>query len=611
MRLTLRVVGVVLLSLAVPACRTAHRAPLTLETKRADTLRHLVSGDVIGGEGRYGAHAWLGIPFAAPPVGPLRWRAPQPVTPWSTPLEALTSKPACPQFASPLGGADDEEGVVGHEDCLGLNVFAPPFEASALPKEGERLPVMVWIHGGGNSIGSASFCDGGHLATAGHVVVVAIQYRLGPLGWFRHAALRDGVADPLEASGNFGTLDQVAALEWVRDNIAAFGGDPGNVTVFGESAGGQDTFALLVSPRAKGLFHRAIAQSGNLSRTSAELAEHFTDDAVPGHKNSSSEILVRALVKEGQAADRAAAKTKAASMPASDVAAFLRARSPVELLHLYAEASPPRVGMIDAPLVIKDGALLPEGDWLETFAKPGGWNEVPVIVGSNRDEMRLFLAFDPTMSWKLFGVLPRLRDEPTYLATAEATSKLWKAVGVDLPLEAMHRSGATALWSYRFDWDDEPTVLGTDLSKLIGAAHGMEVPFVFGHFDLGKLGKQLYTEDRRPDREALSAQMMSYWSTFARTGKPDRGGVAAQAEWTPWDDAPGALNAMVLDRPKGGGVRMAHDIQTPETVQQELFADPRLKDSEARCRVIQRMAAFKWVTEAKAKELCGDSANVN
>src|SRR5262249_11867553 len=150
--------------------------------------------------------------------------------------EALHTGDACPQFASPFAGAKrGATGVIGSEDCLTLDVWAPRFEPGAVPAAGARLPVMVWIHGGGNSIGRAGFFEGGNLAARENVVVVAVQSRLGPLGWFRHAALREG-ADAADASGNFGTLDLIRALEWVRDDVAAFGGDPGNVTVFGESA---------------------------------------------------------------------------------------------------------------------------------------------------------------------------------------------------------------------------------------------------------------------------------------------------------------------------------------------------------------------------------------
>ena len=175
----------------------------------------------------------------------------------------------------------------GAEDCLYLNVYAP---RSATPGTG-RLPVMVWIHGGGNVVGHAGFFDGGNLAAREDVVVVTINYRLGPFGWFRHPALRDAGASELDRSGNFGTLDQVRALEWVRDNAAAFGGDPGNVTVFGESAGGTNVFALLLAPPARGLFHRAIVESGNLSFGAPATAEGFVDDPQPSHPNASGEAL--------------------------------------------------------------------------------------------------------------------------------------------------------------------------------------------------------------------------------------------------------------------------------------------------------------------------------
>src|SRR5262249_43553504 len=152
----------------------------------------------------------------------------------------------CTQYASTFGGVAGREGeIVGSEDCLYLNVYAPRVSEGRASNGAEPLPVMLWIHGGGNSIGEAGFYDGGHLAAAENVVVVTTNYRLGPFGWFRNAALRDG-ASPVEQSGNFATLDLIAALRWVHDNIAAFGGNPDNVTIFGESAGGQNVYSLLV-----------------------------------------------------------------------------------------------------------------------------------------------------------------------------------------------------------------------------------------------------------------------------------------------------------------------------------------------------------------------------
>ncbi|MEN8161810.1 MAG: carboxylesterase family protein, partial [Myxococcota bacterium] len=238
----------------------ASEPPVAVPTGDPATLRQPPAGDVVGSAGHHGGHAWLGIPYAEPPLGALRWRAPQPLLPWTGTREALASGASCPQFANGLGGDTSAEPgtLIGSEDCLTLNVYAPVL---AGPPAEAHLPVMVWIHGGGNTIGTASFYDGSRLASEQAVVVVTINYRLGALGWLRHAALREG-ADALDASGNLGTLDQIQALRWVQNNVAAFGGDPGNVTIFGESAGGQNVLVLLTAPAAADLFHRAIAQSG-------------------------------------------------------------------------------------------------------------------------------------------------------------------------------------------------------------------------------------------------------------------------------------------------------------------------------------------------------------
>src|SRR5262249_9099617 len=230
----------VLVSLAlVTACGSrATERPAPEQSLRRTTT----SGEVVGSVGRYGSATWLGIPYAAPPVGALRWRAPEPPPRWDGVREALVAGSPCVQYAGPFGGINDVKRLepAGYEDCLFLNVYAP---RAATPTS--RLPVMVWIHGGGNSVGHAGTYDGGNLTERENVVVVTINYRLGPFGWLRHAALRgDGTTD-LDRSGNFGTLDQIRALEWVRDNVAVFGGDPGNVTVFGESAGGRNVVALL------------------------------------------------------------------------------------------------------------------------------------------------------------------------------------------------------------------------------------------------------------------------------------------------------------------------------------------------------------------------------
>src|SRR5262245_41431188 len=332
--------------------------PAAVRHTDAATLRRTPLGPVVGSAGSAGTHAWHGIPFAKPPVGALRWRAPQPAEAWTETREALADAPGWAQPPPPIGAEPNADGSMGSEDCLYLNVFAPAFAPDAVPKGKERLPVMVWIHGGGNSIGDARIYDGGHLAGEQNVVVVAVQYRMGPFGWFRNAVLRaDPGASAEDQSGNYGTLDLIESLRWVKANAAAFGGDPARVTVFGESAGGRNVFTLLQSPLAKGLFQRAISESGGVRSGELAEAENLTTDPVPGHANSSNELLLRLLEKHRGAKDRAAAQAFTASLSPADIAAFLRERTAGEILAAYTGS--PGMGMLHFPQIFADGTVIP------------------------------------------------------------------------------------------------------------------------------------------------------------------------------------------------------------------------------------------------------------
>jgi para-nitrobenzyl esterase len=553
------------------------------------SLRKPPAGAVVGTRGTYGDQAWRGIPFAAAPVGELRWRAPAPLPAWDGTREALAFGAPCMQYASKLGGVPGKEGeVAGSEDCLFLNIYAPTFTPDQVPTGAARLPVMLWIHGGGNSIGESGFYNGGRLAADQQVIVVSTNYRLGPFGWLRHAALRDG-ATPAEQSGNFALLDQIAALQWIHANIAAFGGDPDNVTIFGESAGARNVFSLLLAPQAKGFFQRAIAQSGGVFFDTPAEAEHFTDDAEPGAKTSSNEALLRLLIADG-AADRAAAKAKLAAMTPAEIASYLRGKPAAALLEVY--PTYPNNGMIEMPQVFADGTVLPSDDALAHFASADGWNRVPVMIGTNRDENRLFMFGDPALVKRYFWVVPRLTDERMYVASADHMARMWKATGADAPAAAM-RASEDDVYVYRFDWDEEPTLLGADMSVMLGASHGFEIPFVFGHFDLGREGNVLFTDDNRAGREQLSGAMRGYWAEFARTGKPGRGGAAQASEWAAWDpSSPAAPKYAVLDTAAGGGIRMAKETESIDSVIAGVAADPRLTTPREKCAVYYSLA--KW-----------------
>ena len=531
------------------------------------TLAH---GSVVGFVDRLGSHAWQGIPFAAPPVGELRWRAPQPVVPWEGDLSALQTSNLCPQYASQLSGESDETatGITGSEDCLYLNVWAP--------EGANNLPVMLWLHGGGNSIGHGGSYSGDALAMQENVVLITINYRLGPLGWFSHPALAKG--DALDDSGNYGTLDAVAALAWTRDNIAAFGGDPTNVTLFGESAGAADTLAMMSSPLAKGLFHKAIVQSGGYRTSTFDTAQNFVDAISPGHPFSGKEVVNKLLVQDGKAADRAAAKSQQDDTTDEELRSYLYSKSAEEILSIYDGGG---FGMINFVQMIADGNVLPEGSIADVFASKDSYNAVPVILGTNRDETALFMARSPQYVENRLGIFPKLKDPVAYRTDVRFGSLAWKVRGVDDLARLMSKVRENEVFAYRFDWDEEASVMGYDLSTALGAAHGLEIAFAFGEFDGGMGLSYLYPET--PARDALSKSMMGYWAQFARTGSPGRGTSGAEVEWTPWGQ--GGQRMIVLDTTTDKGIRMSAEEVSMASIKSQLASDSSVANNETRCRL--------------------------
>ena len=595
----------------LPGCTASPTPPAPVAAP--ETARTTPSGPVTGFVGAYGNHAWRGLPFAAPPVGELRWQPPRPATTWAQNRVALAHGTPCLQFGSPLGGVGEPGSQQGSEDCLYLDVYAPAMAAGEVAAA--KLPVMLWIHGGGNTIGHAGFFDGGHLAQSQRVVVVVIQYRLGPFGWFLLPRGKDGelpadadVAARVAASGNWGTLDSIAALRWVQSSIAAFGGDPGNVTVFGESAGGTNTLALLLSPQAEGLFHRAIVQSGGLGLASVAEGANRRDassaDGGAGSEVSSGEILLKLLVSEGRAADAAAARAQADAMSAAEIAAFLRALPP---WRFYAAYQGPGLLGPNSPAVFQDGTVIRQGEPLALLADPATHIDVPTLLGTNRDEPKIFMAFDPANVVRLAGIPLWLKDAEAYDRDARYGALSWKLRGVDEIASRLAAHGAPA-YAYRWDWDEQGTRFGiVDLSRILGAAHGLEIPFVFGHFDIGPQSGLLFTDDGAEARTALSGAMMSWWANFAATGAPGRGRDGSLPEWQPWqaDAAARGPTMMLLDTPAGGGTRMSTERVTRESLLQAMEAEPG--DDAARCALFRRTFRFDrdaW-TEAAWKTFAG------
>ncbi|MEU2390343.1 carboxylesterase family protein [Streptomyces sp. NPDC007369] len=440
-----------------------------------------------------------GIPYAAPPTGALRWRAPVPAAPWHGVRDAAKTAERCVQMPAPGAGA-----VVGSEDCLYLNVTVP-----APKPAGKKRPVLVWMHGGAFLGGSGSDYSPERLAVRGDAVVVTVNYRLGVFGYFGHPGL--GSAPP------FGLADQQAALRWVKANAARFGGDPGSVTLFGESAGAVSICAHLTSPTAVGLFQRAVLQSGSCLMSFPRGA---LGPGTPAYEPFAPQADVHTAGAE-------AARQLGCTAPGGDeVLACLRGQSTDRLAtaQLMQSFNRPAYGNAVLP-VAPDRALA-----------SGGFHRVPVILGTNRDEMRMFVGLslgafpirtDSDYRARLvdaFGPAAQAVEAHYPVADHPTPALAWAAVLTDRSLTcttlaagraiAAHAPGLP-LYGYEFSDPDAPVLAGLPANPGFpyGAAHGFEMPFLFS---------SLPTERPLTDTQrALSDRMVDYWTTFARTGNPN------------------------------------------------------------------------------------------
>ncbi|KTT24095.1 carboxylesterase/lipase family protein [Pseudacidovorax intermedius] len=548
----LRLASVVATIIGLAACAGTGAGSGANALRRDTTFGPVAGRDDVAQSGTW---RWTGVPYAQPPIGPLRWRAPQAPQPWTGLRDATHFAPACVQtqrlYGPGLNNRYDETvgtalgRIVGSEDCLYLNIWTPASRPVA-PR-----PVIVFVHGGSNISGYTAdpVYDGAALARSQDAVVVTVNYRLGIFGFLDAAPLKTGQRE--EDSGNFALLDIVQALGFVADNIAAFGGDPERVTLMGQSAGAVNVDALMVSPmlmaRARPLFHRVAALSGGLS-TAATLPRGAIAGVLPKSvwATRGEALLLEGLVAGGHAADEAQARQLARSTAPAQLAAWMRALPADTLLERVRTRLAARGMAASNP--IPDGWVLPPDPIAAVRA--GRYVKVPVLAGHARDETKLFpqlFALRPDLGGTSGRLLddaavfalahrydpdapPQTRIEqwipPAYLPTdaprtgfdarAAELDRLWFTAIRDDLMNAL-QSQQRELWAYEFEWDGLPA----PFDRIFGAAHAFDLPFVFGNFGPSLFANISFSRANAPGRLALSKAMMASLGALARSGDPN------------------------------------------------------------------------------------------
>ncbi len=517
-----------------------------------DPIVQTLYGNIEGLADESETWVWKAVPYAKQPIGELRWKAPHDPEPWDGIRQSEDFCQMCPQFDWITA-----EAVWGSEDCLYLNIWRPQSEET-------KLPVYVYIHGGGNAIGSANQVPtyyGSTVASKSNMVFVSMNYRLGPFGWFTHPALRTD--DPIDSSGNYGTLDIIKSLEWMQKNIEAFGGDPDNVIVTGESAGGTNIYSLLESPLAKGLFQRALIQS----------CMNYTESIETGDAKA-HEVLLTLLVNDEKVIDHSEAETHLQSMSANEIQSYLRSKSPDEILACYEQRE---FGEVINPNLFADGSVI-VADGADAFKKGTYPNKIPLMLGSNKEELKMFLYMVKSFEGK---------DE-LYQAVTSYGSALWKAVGVDeMARQISSNPDQPPVYVYQFTWgaykEDGSSPIPDPYDLNIGTAHTLDQAFFLGNpiFNVF-MTSWVFTDKNRPGREALTEDIMAYVVQFARTSNPNNPS-GDLPQWKPWINEPDMPKCILLDADlNNSDIEMSPiELTVPRVLEAMKFEVPEPLYSEA------------------------------
>jgi len=535
--------------------------------KESRLLRETRFGPIVGVDDSdtSGTYAWKGVPFAKPPTGELRWKAPADPDRWRQPKLTQNFGNACVQYGRIYGpGANNRydqtiattlNQAVGQEDCLYLNIWRPATHR-------DDLPVIVFIHGGSNVSGYTAdpVYDGAALAKLANAVVVTVNYRLGIFGFLNVPQLKSG--DPVEDSGNFALLDIRQALTFIQRNIENFGGDPHKVTLTGQSAGAIDVYAMLTSPLAVNakpkLFHRAAAFSGGIS-----LASNLPPGSIPTlnpapvYLAQGNALLTNLVIADGLASDTASAQAYIAAHSSAEVAAYLRSKTPSVLLFTLLTKLAPLGLAGSGP--IPDGAVLPVDPIAAIGA--GHYVKVPFLASNTRDEAKLFptfLALSPALGGvsgrlvtdaQLFNIqfgyhpnaapqiaieqwvpavyLPVATPVTGFNARTDLLNRIFFIASRDNVLNTL-KAQQDEVWYYRFDWDREPA----PFNDIYGAAHAFDLAFLFGNFGPSLFSNIANSNANQPGRLELSHAMMRSLAALARRGDPNSRSLGVH--WPAW-----------------------------------------------------------------------------
>ena len=564
--------------------------------------------------------SFLGIPFAQPPVNELRWKAPRDLINVPETFDATKLPNRCMQVSNFYDAMDGIEGesIIGSEDCLYLNIYA---SEKALNSK-ENLPVMFWIHGGGNTWGysASNIYTSGDFVLEHDVILVTTNYRLGPFGWFAYSGLNQSSDNPLDNTANFGTLDIIKSLEWVNKNISHFNGDPNNVTIFGESAGARNVISLMSSPLSENLFERGISQSGYLGSDSLEYAENNIragSISLLKHLKKSKNLEISDQELSDFINDKNSSTNFLRSASANDIISYYRPRNDSG-------------GLIDVPNVIPDGVVIPMKGIYGVY-RDGDMHDKPMIFGSTRDEDKLFMFVNDDFVDRPLSILSPIseyfelyvkpKDPKFYDAYGKYMAESWKYGAVDLPSKFTSTNKNSNVYAYRFDWDEQNSDLGLDLllgfnvpginlnldlPNLLGAGHAMEIAFIFKSG--GLLGESydaitdiMYDENNRTSDLDLSTKMGQYWVNFAYDGNPNSTPYSMSTEWMPWDELSGKERFIVFDSINDKGITMFNNTLSADSILQGIASESI--SLEQKCHIINKMFNRTTLTQREVDDI--------